>query len=222
MEGVLEGNDEGEAAVRALMAGCDALLYPKDLAGVLAAIEAAIAGARLPGKRIDESIERIEATVARPSDTTGLWGLDRDRDWALDLALRTVHVVRGTPQLNDGGSTLLTIDDDLGGPYPPPARDDFARTLLAAGYDVRAADDTQQPDLIAVYSDIRAWKGRPGLSANALVQLEQALSERATVILFGHPRLAAALPAHNVMSAWGGEQLMQQAAALWLHKARAQ
>ncbi|HEY0671490.1 MAG TPA: glycoside hydrolase family 3 N-terminal domain-containing protein, partial [Longimicrobiales bacterium] len=45
--------DEGEAAVRALLAGCDALLYPSDVAAMLTAIEAAIAGARLPQKRID-------------------------------------------------------------------------------------------------------------------------------------------------------------------------
>jgi beta-glucosidase-like glycosyl hydrolase len=221
MAGVLGGSTEGEAAIRSIVAGCDALLYPVDVAGVLDAIETAVAAARLPARRIDESIDRIEAAVARPSELSGLWGLDRDRDWALDIALRAVHVVRGRPGLPDGVTTLLTIDDDVGGPYPAPSREDFARTLVAAGYEIENVE-TGSPDILAIYSDIRAWKGRPGLSPAARAQLEKAVSEKTTVVLFGHPRLATGLPGHHVISAWGGEQLMQQAAALWLHKARSQ
>ena len=221
MKGVLAGaNDQGEAAVRALLAGCDALLYPTDIAAVLDAIEAAVAGARLPAKRIEDSIERIETAAARPSELIGLWGLDRDRDWALDIALRTVHVVRGNPQLKDGPCRLLTIDDDLGGPFAPPARDDFARTLVAAGYEVVEAE--RDVNMVAVYSDIRAWKGRPGLSARALKQLADVVNEETTIVLFGHPRLAASIAGNHIVSAWGGEPLMQQAGALWLHKGRAQ
>ncbi len=222
MAGVLNGNgDEGEAAVRSIMAGCDALLYPSDLNDVLAAIEMAVAGARLPAKRIDDSLERLDAIVTRPSELNGLWGLDRDRDWALDIALRAVHVVRGRPALRAGINTLITIDDDVGGPYPAPPRDDFARTLVAAGYEI-ATNPSESPDILAIYSDIRAWKGRPGLSPEARAQVAHLASERTSIVLFGHPRLAAELPGHHVVSAWGGEQLMQQAAALWLHKARAQ
>ncbi len=222
MEGVLQsGSGEQEAAVRALMAGCDALLYPSNVEAVLEGIDAAVAAARLPQKRIDESLERIEAAVARPSVATGLWGLDRDRDWALDIALRTVHVVRGQPHLSGEALTVMTIDDDTGGPYAAPAREAFERTLIAAGYDVRATGD-ESPSLIAVYSDIRAWKGRPGLSQDAFAKLQAAVNDDTTIVLFGHPRLAAEFPGQHVIAAWGGEQLMQQAAALWLHKARAQ
>jgi beta-glucosidase-like glycosyl hydrolase len=224
MDGVRQAaGDECEAAIRALMAGCDALLYPSDLNALLAAIDAAIAAARLPQKRIDESTERIQAAVERPSDRTGLWGLDRDRDWALDVALRAVHVVRGQPQLSGNVVTLVTIDDDLGSPYAPPARDAFARTLVAAGYQVRDVDSNDaSASLVAVYADIRAWKGRPGLSPDAAARLRAAIAADTTVVLFGHPRLAAEFPGHHIMAAWGGEQLMQEAAALWLHKARVQ
>ena len=34
------------------------------------------------------------------------------------------------------------------------------------------------------------------------------------VVLFGHPRLAAELPGRNVLCAWGGDPLMQEAAAV--------
>ncbi len=220
MKGATPDDDQGEAAVRALIAGVDCLLYPTQFDAVLDAIDAAVAGARLPQKRIDESIDRIEAAVARPSETNGLWGLDRDRDWALDIALQAVHVVRGNPRLNNGACRLLSIDDDLGGPHPTPPRAHFERALIAADYQVELVD--KAPTLIAVYSDIRAWKGRPGLSAQAKARLEANLTAETTVVLFGHPRLAANFGGDHVVSAWGGEQLMQQAAALWLHKAKTQ
>lgn len=221
MKGVTPQDDEqGETAVRALIAGVDCLLYPTQFDAVLDAIDAAVAGARLPQKRIDESIERIEATVARPSESSGLWGLDRDRDWALDLGVRTVHVVRGAPMLSDGSIRLLTIDDDLGGPHPAPPRDDFARTLIAAGYQVADVRAGETPNLIAVYCDIRGWKGRAGLASGLLDRLRSNINEHATIVLFGHPRLASSFAGNHVMSAWGGEALMQQAAALWLHKAK--
>jgi beta-glucosidase-like glycosyl hydrolase len=213
-----DGTDEGEAAVRAVLAGCDCLLYPSDINIVIDALEAAVAAARIPARRLDESAERITAAVERPSEMIGMWGLDRDRDWALDTAVRAVHVVRGVPKLNDGACRVLTIDDDLGGPYAPPGRDDFVRTLVAAGYDASATDS--DPTIIAAYSDIRAWKGRPGLSAKALAQIEQDAKPETTIVLFGHPRLASDMHGHHIVSAWGGEPLMQQAAALWLHKGR--
>jgi hypothetical protein len=38
-----------------------------------------------------------------------------------------------------------------------------------------------------------------------------------TVVLFSHPRLASELPAaRNLLAAWGGEALMQEAVVAWL------
>ncbi|HZG43315.1 MAG TPA: hypothetical protein VEY93_10155, partial [Longimicrobium sp.] len=66
---------------------------------------------------------------------------------------------------------------------------------------------------------IRAWKGRPGISAAAREKV-RAITEAhpdATVVLFSHPRLAHELPtARNLLAAWGGEAIMQQAAVAWL------
>jgi hypothetical protein len=69
--------------------------------------------------------------------------------------------------------------------------------------------------VIALYSDIRAWKGRPGLSDGAKVRLAEAVAAQpdALVVLFGHPRLAAETPGSVVLGAWGGEAVMQRAAA---------
>jgi hypothetical protein len=35
-------------------------------------------------------------------------------------------------------------------------------------------------------------------------------------VLFGHPRLATGVPGSNLVCAWGGEPLMQEAAAVAL------
>ena len=63
-----------------------------------------------------------------------------------------------------------------------------------------------------------AWKGRPGLSAAARAGVERALAARpnATIVLFGHPRLAEQIAPAHLLCAWGGERIMQEAAARWL------
>ena len=150
---------------------------------------------------------------ARVQGGTGEYGRARDRAFALEVAVRTVHVVRGAVQL---GRTLniVTVDDDVGGPYPPPARTHFPQTLENLGGRLEAQNaDT----IVAVYSDIRAWKGRPGLSAASKTRVRELVEQGAAlVVLFGHPRLAVDLAGDNVLCAWGGEMLMQQAAAHWL------
>jgi hypothetical protein len=128
-------------------------------------------------------------------------------------------VVRGDPTCPPDFD-LLTIDDDMGGPYAPPAREAFPAALRAGGLQLRAVA-TAHPDrplVVALYSDIRAWKARPGLSDAGFRRLRDALGLRpdALTVLFGHPRLATDLPGSAVLAAWGGEAVMQEAAALRL------
>ncbi len=70
--------------------------------------------------------------------------------------------------------------------------------------------------LVAVFSDVRAWKGRARLAPESVATLERILQRdpAATVVLFGHPRLAEPLTdATNVLCAWCGDPLMQEAVA---------
>lgn len=242
MEGLLEdGQGEAAAAVRAVAAGCDVLLYPRDPEGVAAALEAALGGA-LPEERAAEALGRIATAVERvamaaervttvPSATPGEgagWGREADREWAEELALRTIQVARGRPSWDPArGVDLLTVDDDLGGPYPPPSRAALASTLRAADIEVREVPEAGEPRpgrslVVALYADIRGWKGRPGLSARAAEAVARATAGRedAVVVLFGHQRLASEVPGPAaVVAAWGGEALMQRAAARWLREA---
>jgi hypothetical protein len=74
--------------------------------------------------------------------------------------------------------------------------------------------------VIALFGDIRSWKGRPGYSSRSLDLVKAALAGGARgaadslVVQFSHPRLAAQIPGNGpVICAWGGEAVMQRAAA---------
>jgi len=77
--------------------------------------------------------------------------------------------------------------------------------------------------VIALFGDIRSWKGRPGYSAASLEAVRAAVTharetnQETVIVQFSHPRLAASIEADaSVVCAWGGESAMQRAAARWL------
>ncbi|HSU15527.1 glycoside hydrolase family 3 N-terminal domain-containing protein [Longimicrobium sp.] len=216
MDGLTEDTTEAAAAVRALAAGCDVLLYPQDADAVIRALEAAVADGRLPRARLEAALARIAAAAERVwGDATGEVGAEADRRWALEVGVRSLRVCRGSPALPQGPVRLVEIEDDAGGPYPPYPRDAFPTELRRAGVEL---SDAGTP-LVALYSDIRAWKGRPGISASAQSRVREVtdVAPDATVLLFSHPRLAHEIPtARNLLAAWGGEGVMQEAVAAWL------
>lgn len=226
MEGVL-GEGEARAAVRALRAGCDLLLYPTDLGAVAAAVEEAVETGALDSARIRESVRR------RTSIAESAWQgkpdvskLGADRGWAEELAERVVHAVRGSIGGPLTDVELSVIDDDIGGPYPPPSREPFAAELRARGASVREAGSSAKAEataVIALFGDIRSWKGRPGYSAASRQAVREAVvrsrdrKQETVIVQFSHPRLAASIEADaSVVCAWGGESAMQHAAARWL------
>jgi beta-glucosidase-like glycosyl hydrolase len=228
MEGVLEGRTEGEAAIRALDAGCDVLIYPKDLVAVAHALEKGLETGALDRERIQHSLRRRQkwAQWASPPNEYRRASAT-DVQWGSHIADRVVHVVRGSPPRATSPIEVIVVDDDLGGPYPPPSRDPFLQTLSLGGAEVKRVQkpsgDGRASVVVALFGDIRGWKGRPGYSRPAKKAVEKAVDKApdAVVVQFSHPRLAAELtnPKH-VVSAWGGESVMQQAAARWLLKAR--
>lgn len=216
MDGLVEGTNEPRAAVQALAAGCDALLYPEDMDGIESEIAAALQDGRLSRDRVTNALARIAAAAdAVGGAPHGEWGREADRRWALSTAQRSLRVLRGEPRLPDGPVRLIEVEDDAGGPYPPYPRTALPAALRTAGTEL---SESGEP-LVAVYSDIRAWKGRPGISEQAQAQVRSVTQEfpDATVVLFSHLRLAGELPgAKNVLAAWGGEALMQEAVVSWL------
>ena len=228
MEGAVAEIGEEEAAIRALDAGCDLLLYPKDLEAVASAIDKAIAAHRLDSSRIQTSLRRRlkwaqwsspPNEYRRPSGTDVLWGAQ--------LADRVIHVVHGTPAAMKAPLDIVIVDDDLGGQYAPPSREPLLDTLFDAGWKARRLERfdpaSRNDSVVALFGETRAWKERVGYSEAALAAVRAACEARpnATVIQFGHPRLASQLSfARCVVSAWGGEAAMQSAAARWIMRAR--
>ncbi len=228
MEGAVAEIGEEEAAIRALDAGCDLLLYPKDLAAVASAIDRALAVHRLDSARIQTSLRRRlkwaqwsspPNEYRRPSGTDVLWGAQ--------LADRVIHVVTGAAAAMHAPLDVVIVDDDLGGPYPPPSREPLLDTLYDAGWKARRLErfdsSATNDSVVALFGETRAWKGRVGYSDAAIATVRAACEAlpNATVIQFGHPRLASQLPFPRcVVSAWGGEAAMQSAAARWIMRAR--
>jgi len=213
---VADAGDEAGAALRAIAAGCDALLYPTDLDAVAAAVERA-GGNDLPRARLAYALARVNAAAAiAPQAARGTWSRTADVAWAEAIALRTIRFERGSGECAREFD-LLTVDDDAGGPWPAPSREPFVESLRAAGFDPRPVDavDAGRAAVVAVYADIRGWKGTASIREAARARIADALERRpdALVVLFGHPRLGAVVPADNLVVAWGGEAVMQRAAS---------
>jgi beta-glucosidase-like glycosyl hydrolase len=233
MEGVLTGpGGEAEAAVQAVRAGCDLVLYPKDLKAVAAALEQAVKSRTIDTERVRQSVRRRlkwAQWVSPPNDYRRPSATDVG--WGAQLADRVVHAVRGHPKALRSRVDVLVVDDDVGGPYPAPSREAFFAALRLGTSEVSQVESPSGESgsslLVALFGDIRSWKGRPGYSAAARDAVASAVAAAnrqardATVVQFSHPRLAAQIGvAPDVVCAWGGDGVMQQAAARWLLRNR--
>ena len=229
MEGALAGEGEIEAAALALSSGVDALLYPRDLQALAQGLARSL-GDTLQPRRVKEAVarldrlrKRLQLVPPRPrwrSRSTDLraWGREEDLAWARETALSSVHLLGAELRELPWPLSLVTIDDDLGGPFPAPPRATFLGTLGALGVDVDPSGTIREGGsrLIALYADVRGWKGRAGLSVEARSRLVEALGHPgpSLVVLFSHAWNAAEVPPSvPVLCAWGGEPLMQEAAA---------
>ena len=222
MEGVL-GGGESEAVVRALYAGCDCLLYPSNVVESERAVRKAIDEKRLDAESIQRSLERRRrwARWAALSKETNRPTRD-ESGWSTQLAERVVHMLNGKiPQLPQPWH-LVIVDDDVGGPYPAPSRDPLISALRSGGVDFVVNGDAPVREsaatVVALFGDIRAWKGRPGYSSTAKDAVRRALetagANERLIVQFSHPRLADELDVSApILCAWGGEAVMQRAAA---------
>ena len=189
MDGVLQGRTQAEAAVQAVAAGCDMLLFPSRPTEVADALERASRSGALDPERVRQSLRRRlrwaqwvspPNDYRRPSASDALLGAQ--------LADRCIHLVRGSAYALVGAVDVVVVDDDAGDPGVAP-RDAFVAALARGGASARAV---------------------VGPTADARGPL---------VVQFGHPRFAAEIPeAANVVCAWGGDRVMQEAAARRLVK----
>jgi beta-glucosidase len=214
MGGAVAAEGEAAAAVRAVAAGCDAILYPRDFAQVIRALDAAAAGGQLATARAAEALARVETAAARwaarPAAPPDVAGHGRFAD---ELADRALVLWRGTAPRIAAPISVAIVDDDVGGPYAVGPRDVFERTLTALGG--RGTGTAER--VVLVYAEPRSWKGRAWLGQRSLERLRTLVPAAALVVLFGHPRLAAQIPpGPPVLGGWHGQSLLQRAAARWV------
>jgi hypothetical protein len=213
--GMLQGDEEGIAAIEAVAAGCDLLLAPDDLHGVLRMLERGFDGGMLSPDAIEESRNRRRfwADWSIP----GEW-----REPTLDDVL--VHPVRGVAANIGPVVDVIQVDDDARSRWPVPSRQHLLDTLRALGHTPRLVDaptpEGEGAVLLALHGGPGNGKGRPGYSAETRRQVARIVAEarqarRSVVVaLFGPPKLAAEIPeAANVVCGWNGERCMQEAMA---------
>lgn len=232
-----------EVLIRALEAGADVLLMPRDVGEAVAAVAGAVESGRLTESRIDASVRRILGAKARA-------GLHRAREVSLDAVDRAVGVRPHTQlarQVAERSITLARDRDDLV-PLPPStarvlvinyaeandpvAGRTFLRTL-ATGVAVDAARVDARTDH-ATWANLRARADSADVVIAAArvtpreytgtVEAEggfagfvEALAVEGTPVVavsFGSPYLLDSFPSVAAyLLAWGGVDESQRAAA---------
>ena len=103
MRGIAAHYPEGEAAVRAVKAGADIVLYPPSVEQAFVALQRAVESGEISESRLDESVRRILAAKAK-------LGLDRERlvdIGKLDKVLGTNDHQRTAQQIIENAITLV-------------------------------------------------------------------------------------------------------------------
>ncbi len=203
-----------EAAVKAVEAGADILLMPLDPPAAIEAVVAAVRSGRIPKRRIEASLERIQRAKAR------LQPLRIDLDALQTTSAPAVAATIQQESLQRAGEALqptatgincLIVDDALGASF-------LSRTCPALtmppqwGFQQRLVIDQftpweaiaalpPQPTLVQVFSRGNPFRGRAGLSPSAIATLEHLHQQGviAGLVVYGSPyayaEIAAALPA---------------------------
>jgi beta-glucosidase-like glycosyl hydrolase len=214
MDGALSGRRESDAAVEAVRAGVDLLLYPNDARRVRDALEQALASGALTPARLAESLRRYEhALTMASSPTPPVTRGPFESAEALADALLQQDMLRGAEPRLQGPLDLIVVDDDLGGPYPAGPSDWTAQVLGPE----RVGRYTGGSRVVLAFAEPRAWKGRSGFGPASRDALANAAPDADLIVLFGHPRLLSELPSNGpVLLAWHRQRLMQEAVGRWL------
>lgn len=205
MGGLAAHFDPGEAAVRALEAGEDQILYSANTDAAIAAVIAAVRSGRLSRSRIDESWERISAAAERTAAHRpgSPYPLTTDRfSEALEVARRSITLVRdrrGLLPLRSGKIAVRVFSDE-------PL--EHALASLNAGCAIGQADVI-----------LLLLAARPKSGAGRIVVPEEArriaaeLGAKTIAVSFGSPYVLRDLPeVSTFLCAWGIQPVLQVAA----------
>lgn len=222
--GLLRGDDEGIAAIEMVGAGCDLLLAPTDLEGVLELLERAAAAGMLPADALEASFARRRFWADLGTPGPGREPTLDDVLWARKVSDTVVHAVRGVFANVGPVIDVIQVDDDEATRWPRPARTHLLDALRALGQVPRLVDgptaEGEGAVLLALYGGPGPMKGRAGYSEGtrrrvARIVADARQAQRSVVVaMFAPPRLAGEIPeAANVICGWNAERGMQEAMA---------
>lgn len=241
MRGFSKPEEEGLAAVAAVRAGCDLLLYPADAARTARLLQGAAEAESDIAERIDAAsslsaalLEKREATAAHEPAEPRI----PTRSLADDTVIAWPTAAEALAGLGGRANRLPRPDrplsvrvfcDDADRPAVKEPGRAFAETLRSLGWDARVGDprakwadaapkQAESARVVLVLSSPQAFKGRAGLSPEVSAAVGRELATGGVLVVLGHPRLLRSIGTPGVC-AWSAEPLMERAAARWLARA---
>ncbi len=195
-----------------IRAGVDLLLYPRDLAATVAALEEGLLDGSLPEGRAVAALHRYETVLARLEESR-VASHESPGVPAHAAAAAVADRLLAAPPLRGAAPRLRlplelsVVDDDGGGLHPASPSSYLAETLGP-----RAGAGGSR--VVLAFCEPRGWKGRAGFGDATRAELARHAPAADLVVLFGHPRLVAEIPgAAPVLPAWHRQRPMQEAAA---------
>ena len=206
-----------EIAVRAVEAGIDILLHPRDAQATINAVVSAVEQGRLTRRRISESVSRIMASKTRlglfdkTSRKTSRINYEKHRRIARELGRKALRIVSGDKKIfplpHDGGVACFILDDDnnteSGDVFIRAMRErlkHFLALVLTPGSEipeslVHDSISASEFTVLAIFSRISASKGHSGLDdklrdmAVKIVKTVKSEKGKSIVISFDSPYL---------------------------------
>ena len=219
MGGLAAHFDPGEAAVRALEAGEDQILFSADTDAAIAAVRDAVRGGRLTESRIDESVERILAAKKKS-------GRRHDGAASFEEIFRTVDSAEHRAVAEEIARKAITLVRDRKGLLPLAGRftaipviehaedrlDDAVRELRP--HRVATLDDDIGDELLVLLLGMRAKSGAGRITVPEKVQrLVARHGKRTIAVSFGSPYILRAIPeVSTYVCAYGVQPVLQVAA----------
>ena len=232
----------GEAAVRAVMAGADVIVMPRDVKQAIDAIVSAIDDGRLTEGRIDESVGRLlrlKEDLGLPEERSvplemipQVVGVPEHMEMAREVADCSITLIQNgrdlLPLLGTRRARVMSVsfrnpgdvlsgryfDSRLRQTYPRLVTRSVDESTNSEGYqDLLRRAGRSDLVVVSVYSN---YAGRVELP-DATVEFVKELARRRVihvVISFGNPYLISLFPDARVyLLAWSSAQVSQQAAA---------
>jgi len=244
MGAITQGYGMGEASVRALEAGADVLLSPKDVPAAIDAVMAAVQSGRLSRARIEASVRRLLEWKAR-------LGLNRNRLVSLErvdqvvgtgphlafadtAATRSITLPRDSqslvPLLAESAGRVLSLryarstwlwagrefSSDLADRVPALTEINLDERSTDSAY-AAAAEAVESADhvIVSAYVSPGAGSGPEAVPEALRTLVAQAVAAKPTVVIsFGNPYLLRAFPTVGSYLVAWGDHEVSQRAAL--------